>query len=188
MINSPQVRSTHAGRLTAPWGIRLSALTVVALGIAVLCGYRVNVSRSLPLGLYRTVGDATVISRGSIVVVCLPEEWSKFALQRGVLGAGECPGGTYGLGKIVVATEGDAVVLSADKLSINGQAFDNFRILDRDRAGRVIPHYPWGSYTVGAGEVWLYSPHPLAFDSRYFGPIKVERVESAVLPVLTKRE
>ena len=186
MNNAKEARSPRPHRVTAPLWIRITILCVAVLGIGVLAGYRVNVSHSLPLGLYRAQGEATPIIPGSIVVVCLPEAWSKFALQRRILGRGDCAGGSYGLGKFVVAIEGDVVTLSRDGLSINGEASDNFRILDRDRAGRAIPHYPWGTYTLGPGEIWLYSSHPSAFDSRYFGPVEAARIKSVVLPVLTQ--
>jgi conjugative transfer signal peptidase TraF len=186
LIQAAEARLARLHCVMRLWWIKISILIVAVLGIGVLAGYRVNVSSSLPLGLYRALGDATAIRRGSIVVVCLPEAWSRFALKRRILGSGQCAGGSYGLGKFVVAVEGDVVTLSRDELIINGKGFDNFRTLDRDRAGRGVPHFPWGIYTLGPGEVWLYSPHRSAFDSRYFGPVKAARVKSVVLPVLAQ--
>src|SRR5688572_30773362 len=101
-----------------PWWMKLALLILGALGTSVYAGFRLNVSGSLPVGIYRVVDDTRVVERGSIVVVCLSERWSRFAAERGILGPGRCPGGSYGLGKVVVAIEGDLVTLSQDRLLV----------------------------------------------------------------------
>jgi type IV secretory pathway protease TraF len=35
---------------------------------------------------------------------------------------------------------------------------------------------------VGADEIWLFSPHPRSFDSRYFGPIAVTEIRGILHP------
>jgi conjugative transfer signal peptidase TraF len=178
-----ELRST----LREPWA--RVCLGAVALALAgVLLGLRVNVTRSYPLGLYRVVGGAAEAERGSVVVVCLPEAWSRFARGRGYLGAGWCPGGDYGLGKMVLAAEGDVVELQPDGISVNGRAIPGSRALPRDARGRSMPHHPFGRHQLRPGELWLYSPHtPGAFDSRYFGPVRAEWVRAVVRPVWTWR-
>lgn len=168
------------------WWVRISLLAVVVLGAGMAAGFRVNVSRSLPLGLYRIVGDRSTVGRGSIVIVCLPREWTRFALQREILGPGHCDGGSYGLGKMVFAVGGDVVELRRDGLTINGTPIPNSHTLERDSRGRPLPHYPWGTYILQIGSVWLFSPyHPAAFDSRYFGPVSTSSIRSAIRPVWT---
>lgn len=173
--------------LREPWArVCLGLLTVALLAAAL--GLRVNVTRSYPLGLYRVVGGAADVERGSVVVVCLPEAWSRFARQRGYLGPGWCPAGDYGLGKMVVAVGGDAVELRADGLTVNGQGVPNSRPLPRDAQGRPVPHHPFGRRQLREGELWLYSPYTAgAFDSRYFGPARAEWVRAVVRPVWTWR-
>lgn len=169
-----------------PWWIRLCLVIVALLAGGVLGGYRVNVSRSLPLGLYRVIGNKTAVERGSIVIVCLPEAWSRFAVQRQILGPGHCTGGSYGLGKIVVAVEGDIVTLSRNRLTVNGVPLPNGRTVARDALGGPMPHYPWATYILASGSIWLYACHSLAFDSRYFGPVRAASVESVIAPVVTR--
>lgn len=169
-----------------PWA-RVCIVVVAVLCAAAVGGLRVNVSRSYPIGLYRVVGDATTVQRGSVVVVCLPLAWARFARQRGILGPGHCEGGTYGLGKLVLAVEGDVVELRREGITVNGSAVPRSRTLDRDLRGRPLPQYTPGRYVLRPGEVWLFSPHhPGAFDSRYFGPISTVRIQTRVVPVWTR--
>lgn len=168
-----------------PWA-RVVIVLVALLGAAALGGLRVNVSRSYPVGLYRVVGDAASVQRGSVVVVCLPVEWARFAFQRGILGSGHCEGGTYGLGKMVLAVGGDIVEVQPEGIAVNGLPIPNSQPRERDSRGRALPHHSWGIYQIGEGEMWLYSPyHRAAFDSRYFGPVHVARVRSIIVPVWT---
>lgn len=169
------------------WWARLALSVVSILILGAIGGFRVNVTRSLPIGLYRVVGDAAAVRRGSVVIACLPEEWGRFAVRRRILGPGHCDGNSYGIGKLVLAVEGDVVDLHRESLVINGVSVPSVRTLERDRLGRSIPHFPWGNYELGPAQVWLFSPHPAAFDSRYFGPVSTSRVRSVVQPVWTKK-
>ncbi len=167
------------------WWVRAAVVLVLALLAGVLAGYRINLSRSLPLGLYKVVGGSGEEVRGSVVIVCLPPEWVTFALQRGILGPGRCEGGSYGLGKIVLAAGGDEVELEVGGMTVNGVNVPHSRPIDRDRFGQPIAHFPYRAYRLDRDEVWLYAPHPAAFDSRYFGPVSITRIQSAVRPIWT---
>jgi conjugative transfer signal peptidase TraF len=184
----PQPRSRLAALADTcrePWA-RVCIVVAAVLCMAALAGLRVNVTRSYPLGLYRVVGGASSVRRGSVVVVCLPVEWAHFARRRGILGPGHCEGGTYGLGKMVLAVGGDVVELRREGITVNGVDVPRSRSLDRDSRGRPLPQYPAGRYVLRPGEVWLFSGYtPQAFDSRYFGPILTYRVRGTVLPVWT---
>jgi conjugative transfer signal peptidase TraF len=170
-----------------PWALACVVLVALALLGAAL-GFRVNVTRSYPLGLYRVTGGAADAARGTVVVVCLPEEWSRFAQRRGYLGPGWCTGGDYGLGKMTVAAAGDVVELGPEGARVNGRLLPHSRPAARDAQGRPVPHAPFGRRQLAAWELWLYSPyHGGAFDSRYFGPARVEWVRAVVRPVLTWR-
>lgn len=168
-----------------PWALACVALVALALLGAAL-GLRVNVTPSYPLGLYRVTGGAADAARGTVVVVCLPKEWSHLAQHRGYLGPGWCTGGDYGLGKLAVAAAGDVVELGPEGTRVNGRLLPHSRPATRDAQGRPVPHAPFGRRQLTAGELWLYSPyHGGAFDSRYFGPARVEWVRAVVEPVWT---
>ena len=168
------------------WWARFALAAIAILIVGAIGGIRVNVTESLPLGLYRKVGDGATVRPGDVVVVCLPEEWGQFAVRRNILGPGRCSGNSYGIGKLVVAMEGDVVDLHQESLVINGVSLSSNRTLDRDHLGRRMPHFPWGIHALGPSQVWLFSPHPAAFDSRYFGPVPASRIRSVVRPVWTR--
>lgn len=184
----PQARlATLARTCREPWA-RVCIVLVALLCAAALGGLRINVSRSYPVGLYRVAGDAALVQRGSVVIVCLPVEWARFARQRGILGPGHCEGGTYGLGKMVLAVKGDVVELHRERIIVNGSTVPQSRTLHWDSRGRPLPQYPPGKYILRDGEIWLFSPfHPGAFDSRYFGPVSVQQVHATVAPLWTIR-
>jgi conjugative transfer signal peptidase TraF len=168
--------------------MRLSRTHQVLLGIGVVTallgvlGFRFNLTRSLPVGVYRVTPEPAV--RGAIVNVCLPREVAEFARKRGYLGPGLCDGGVRPLGKAVLALEGDVVMLRPDGIRVNGIAVPRSATVSRDSRSRPLPHYPWGEYRLEVGELWLYSPYrPNAYDSRYFGPVKREHVVFVLKPV-----
>lgn len=169
------------------WAGRISFVAVITLGLCTTAGLRLNVSRSLPLGLYQIVGDRSTVQTGSVVIVCLPGEWTRFARERRILGPGRCKGGSYGLGKIVLAAGGDTVDIRDAGLVVNGERIPNSRVLERDSRGRSVPHHPWGTYLLEPDQLWLFSPyHATSFDSRYFGPLTRSHVRAVVRPVLTE--
>lgn len=92
-------------------------------GLGALFGFRLNLTESLPRGIYRTTGEAP--RRGSIVVVCLPLDAAELARERGYLGPGSCPGGVRGLGKVVLAMGDDFVTHRADGTRVNQTPIPN---------------------------------------------------------------
>jgi len=129
----------------------------------------VNLSPSLPLGVYRTIHAQP--TRGAIVVVCLPSAIGRFARERGYLGYGPCPGYVERLGKRVAAVAGDTVDMTIAQVRVNGFAIPRSGRLERDSRGRPLPGTE-GRIVVRAGEVFLLATdNRRSFDSRYFGAI-----------------
>ena len=163
-------------------GAAVALAAVVGLGA--LLGLRLNLTESLPRGVYRTITEEP--RRGSIVVVCLPLEAAELARERGYLGPGSCPGGVRGLGKIVLATGGDVVAHREKGIAVNQKPILSSRTLTLDSRQRALPHYPWGEYVLGSREFWLFSPYrPNSYDSRYFGPVSASHVVAVLRPVWT---
>lgn len=169
-------------RLSRTHRILLGAAGVIALLGSL--GFRFNLTPSLPVGVYRVTAETA--GRGAIVNVCLPRELAEFARERGYLGPGSCEGGVRPLGKAVLALGGDVVTLRPEGIRVNGAVVPRSATAPVDRRGRPLPHYPWGEYRLGAGQIWLFSPHqPNSYDSRYFGPVKLDEVVSVLKPVWT---
>jgi conjugative transfer signal peptidase TraF len=148
-------------------------------------GFRIQHSASLPRGLYRDIAGVEPPA-GAIAVWCLPAATARWARMRGYIGAGECPGGTEAIGKVVLATAGDTITFSSGGVTLNGRIVPGTRPLAHDARGRSIPHVPFGTYLLRPGEVWLWSPYtPRSFDSRYFGPLSTRALVTLVRPVWT---
>jgi conjugative transfer signal peptidase TraF len=131
----------------------------------------INLSPSLPLGVYRPTGAP--VTRGAIVVVCLPLAIGRFARERGYLGYGPCPGNVERLGKRVAAVAGDTVETGAEGVRINGFLIPASRRLERDSRGRLLPVTARRT-VVRPGELFLLATdNRRSFDSRYFGPVAV---------------
>ena len=145
-----------------------------------LAGLRLNLTGSMPVGIYATARDAP--TRGSIVLACLPLDVAMFAKVRGyVPHGGSCPSGLLPVGKPVFALPGDTVVVTTSELLVNGVPAPNSEPLSRDTKGRPLPRPQPGRYVVEAEELWLVSAYsPFSFDSRYFGPINADQVRAHV--------
>lgn len=160
-----------------------SPLALLAAGW--LAGLRLNLTGSLPVGLYFASGAAPV--RGALVLACLPPGVAAFATERGyVPRGGTCPGGAVPVGKPVLAIRGDTVTVTPSGLLVNGVPVPNSQPLAADRKGRPLPRLAVGRYVVGPGELWVVSPYSrLSFDSRYFGAVETAQVRASLLLLWT---
>ena len=156
------------------------ALAALVVGMAHTAGLRLNLTPSVPRGVYLLT--AGVPTRGSLVAACLPAEVAALGRQRGYLGSGKCPSGSTPVLKIVAATAGDVVDVGTD-VRVNGAYLQPAPPIE-DSAGRLLDHAV-GRYELGPGELWLYSPSPHSWDSRFFGPVRTESALGLVRPLLT---
>ena len=154
-----------------------------------LLGLRIAFTGSAcPPGVYRAAalrpGDA--LARGELVLVCLPDPLSRFALARGYLARGAgCGDGIEPVGKRIGALVGDAVEVTPDYVAVNGKPLPNSASRSRDSRGRPVPHVAFGTYAVKDGEVWLFGEaDPRSWDSRYFGPVPTSAVRAELKPVI----
>jgi conjugative transfer signal peptidase TraF len=113
--------------------------TLAAAGVimvATIPSYRLNWTGSMPLGLWRADAADQTIRRGDVVLVCLPDDVSKLALERGYIGGGDCDGAAVLL-KRVGAVPGDQVEVSPDGLSVNDALIPNTSPVSLDPSGRA---------------------------------------------------
>ena len=144
-------------------------------------GVRINVTGSVPLGLYRSVDGAA--ERGDLVEACLPPAAARLATTRGYLiGHGAC--GTHmPVIKRVLGVAGD-VIRVREHVVCNGVTLDSAPVLAADPGGRPLLPAPGGR--LGPHELWLISDDiPDAYDSRYFGPVRRSAVRSVMRPLWT---
>lgn len=176
------VTDSQGERLRLVWYVYGFVLLLVGCALA---GLRLNLSGSMPVGLYLIVRDPPV--RGSIILVCLPPNVAQLAVTRGYIPrGGSCPRGAIPVGKPLLAIPGDTVEVTAAGLVLNGALIHHSRALEVDRMGRTLPRPAFGRRTVGIDELWLVSSvSPNSFDSRYFGPIARRNLRSHVRPLWT---
>ena len=152
--------------------LRFLVVVAACLGMAGAIGLRVNVTGSIPIGLYRISAKSSPFRRGDIVLVCLRDDMAGFAHKRGyVPRGGRCPGGTAPVGKLVLALPGDTVTVDPIGLRVNGTLVPHSRALERDGSGCRLPHVAAGQYHVPTGALWVIGSSARSFDSRYFGSV-----------------
>ncbi len=171
-------------RRTAIRTLCLGAATFAAPFLIVwAAGIRINLSPSMPLGLYRVTADV----RAPLVEFCPPEPYGSFAARRGFRSAGNCPDGASPLMKPVIASAGDLVEVSdVAGIAVNGSTLPNTAAKTKDSHGRPLSPFPSGRYRVQQGSVWVASSYnPWSFDSRYFGPVPAKIIRRHLKPFLT---
>jgi conjugative transfer signal peptidase TraF len=167
---------------------KVAVISAAVLSIGFFLGFglgiRINTSPSLPIGLYRV--DTT--GAADMAEFCPPAPFGDFANARGYRHAGSCRDGGSPLLKPIIAHAGDTVSVSPDGVAVNGRLLPNSGPRKTDTAGRPLSPWPFGTYSVVAGKVWVLSSyHPRSFDSRYFGPIAESAIRERLKPLLILR-
>jgi conjugative transfer signal peptidase TraF len=132
-------------------------------------GYRLNLTPSEPLGLWRIEPLERAVTVGDTVFDCPPAS-TEFvvALERGYLRRGLCPGGVAPLIKTVVAVSGQHVEVGTNVI-IDLLPLPYSAVRPSDGAGRSLDPFPGG--IVPPGHLFLHSDFASSYDSRYFGPV-----------------
>jgi conjugative transfer signal peptidase TraF len=164
---------------------RLALTALALLGAADLLGsvcrrlVRVNLSPSLPRGLYRPVSLPP--ARGRLVAACLPLSIARIGRARSYLPPGPCAGGSAPVLKILAALPGDRVEITASGILVNGFRLRNSGAHAADSHGRPLTPVPVGRYRL-RGCYWLAAPHPDSWDSRYYGCLPREALREVLIP------
>lgn len=167
----------------------LAILVPATLGLAIFCaaaffgGYRINMTPSAPLGLWRIRLIDRPVAVGDLVFICPPDTPEiRIARQRSYLRAGLCAGGLAPLIKTVIATDGQRVEVGQD-IRVDGVVIAHSTIAKADAKGRPLSAHPGG--VVRDGFVLLHSGFQTSYDSRYFGPLPASGVLGLAQEVLT---
>lgn len=172
-----------AQRRVAIGSLTVGAVVVTGIVLAGTMGFRINLTPSYPLGLWRIVEKPVGYGIGDLIFVCPPDNpVFEMALERGYLPRGLCPSGTGPLIKTIAATGGQWIG-TGGSVSIDGVDILNSAIRIEDAEGR--PLVPARNGIVPDGSVFLLSAYPGSFDSRYFGPLPSTGILGLAQPVLT---
>ncbi|PSS59977.1 conjugative transfer signal peptidase TraF [Ensifer sp. NM-2] len=184
-MNRPLVKIGPA-RWPYTWLLPAVATVTVLLGaivIAGLGGYRINLTPSEPLGLWRIVKLDRAAVVGDLVFICPPRSAAmQEARSRGYLRSGLCRGGIAPLIKTVIAVAGQRVAVGVS-VNVDGHPVAHSALQHRDGQGRPMAGFSGG--VLPAGSVFLHSPFAGSYDSRYFGPVPASGILGLAREVLT---
>jgi conjugative transfer signal peptidase TraF len=135
--------------------------------------YYLNLSPSVPLGVYRLTSLGT-LAVGDLVVFDPPEGTQPYIYGRGWL-----PNG-WPLIKYVGALAGETFSIEGASFYINNKYKGT--VYDRDDEGRTLPKIT-GYHTVEPGMFLPVSPYSRSFDGRYFGTVPVNSIKGKASPL-----
>jgi conjugative transfer signal peptidase TraF len=148
-------------------------------------GIRINVTGSMPRGIYHLHASLQPARRGDTVAICPPLRVASLGQKHGYIGPGSCPESVEPLLKIIVATKGDIVVKSPLGISVNGRLLLESKPLQVDAVGRFLVSWSTEIYRMPSGRIWLYAPSERSWDSRYWGPVPTGNVLGIADPLIT---
>jgi len=160
---------------------------VGVIQVAVFAGLRLNLSPSVPLGVY-WVDSSITPAVGDYVALCPPHNaLFETALELGYLAPGACRAGYGELIKVLAATEGSSVATREDGVWIDGELWPLSTPLARDAHGRVVPQRSMPRFEVlGDQSIWVMSERSASgFDARYFGPLDRDALVARATLLLT---
>lgn len=151
--------------------------------IAYFGGFRLNLTPSEPLGLWRIVTLQRPVETGDLVFICPPPTASfEEARRRGYVRRGLCPSGFAPLIKTVAALPGQHVEIGAN-VAVDGRPLASSNVRTSDGDGRPITPFKTG--IVPLRNLFLHSSFASSYDSRYFGPVPDSGLLGLARPVLT---
>ena len=164
------------------WACMLASPFFLGLIAGWVFGIRLNLTPSLPLGFYITSRSWDA----NLVEFCPQAAAATISLSRQYRTAGTCRDGGAPLLKPAVAFAGDEVEVSANGIRVNGQLLPNSAGRFRDHLQRPLDPWPYGTYKVERGTVWVVSSfNSYSFDSRYYGPIPNSGIWHHLRPLWT---
>ncbi|MEK1929574.1 MAG: conjugative transfer signal peptidase TraF [Pararhizobium sp.] len=160
-----------------------ASVAILAIGTAFAGGYRINLTPSEPLGLWRIVPLHRPAAVGDLLFICPPATAEmREAQARGYLRSGSCPGGVAPLIKTVIAVAGEHVEIGAS-VTVDGREVSFSSLATRDGSDR--PLLPFTSGIVPPASIFLHSAFPGSYDSRYFGPVPISGILGLAQEVFT---
>jgi conjugative transfer signal peptidase TraF len=149
----------------------------LVLGVLVLAAVvstrwvRLNLSPSVPVGVYRLARLAPPLARGTLVVLPVPvavRPWRQ---------------GWAPLLKPVAAVAGDEVCVREGALVVRGASYGPVYV---EADGKPLPHLE-GCQVVPEGTVFLASAAPRSLDGRYWSMTPIADLTARALPLWTWR-
>lgn len=152
-------------------------------------GYRLNLSSSIPWGIYK-VSDTPIV-RGDIVEYCPPRQaMFQMAKARGYLLSGfSCPNFYSPIFKPIAAITGDEIIINQGGVWVNGIWLSNSKPSFKDAKGRALNPQNIPKSKVQSGQILLVSSYSTrSFDGRYFGSVPATGIRAKLLALYVFKE
>ncbi len=167
--------------------ITIFIVFVAVLLVFPLFGLRINISDSLPIGLYKTVNKSP--QKGDIVIFCLTNNPANIAVSRQYIPTtwlnSKCPHDAQPLMKPIVAMYGDIISISSRGVAVNNTYIEKSKPLIKDGRNRPMPTINI-TRKLGKNEfIAVTTFNPYSWDSRYYGAIPTDNILSVVRPLWT---
>jgi conjugative transfer signal peptidase TraF len=174
--NSPARSLRHKKVLIIMAGTLLTLFVSQALSTKTRSCYYINLSHSVPLGLYQVIPPDN-LKTGDLVVF-EPPQGARFLIQQ----RHWLPNG-WPLIKRVGALAGDSYSVIEGSFFVNGTYVGP--VYERDSEGKALP-YIGGRYRVERNEFLPISTHiNNSFDGRYFGSVPLSSIKGKLRPIWT---
>lgn len=153
-------------------------------------GFRINLTESIPIGLYRITNAAPI--KNANVIFC-PDDRKSFRLarDRGYIDYGPyCDGYGY-LMKKVVAVSGDILSVTPEGVFVNQTLIPFSKPKLADGMNRTLPQWQILDYPLKEDEIMtMTSQSEWSFDGRYYGLVHTRQIKGMITPiwVINKRE
>jgi conjugative transfer signal peptidase TraF len=167
---------------------KIIKLAIIAFAIALIAlygifffGFRLNISSSMPIGIYK-LQSSSDFKKGDLVEVCLPANLAKYGFDRGYISKGSCSNGYAPLIKEVIATPNDYVVMNQAGITVN-KVFYDFKQQQFDSQNRALT--PQNIDQKIAGFLLIGNNSKNSWDSRYFGVIDSSNINGRMQKIIS---
>ncbi|MFO8834974.1 conjugative transfer signal peptidase TraF [Legionella pneumophila serogroup 1] len=166
----------------------ISLVAAAALFHAI--GFRINLTESIPIGLYRITSVTPI--KNAYVIFC-PDDRESFRLarNRGYINQGLNCGGYGYLMKKVVAVSGDTLSVTNKGVFVNHMLIPYSKPKLQDGMNRALPQLQVTNYSLQKDEIMtMTSQSEWSFDGRYYGLVHTRQIKGMLTPiwVINKRE
>jgi conjugative transfer signal peptidase TraF len=158
--------------------LSLSAIIILIILYGLSSYFVIQLSRSLPQGLYIKKSVPERISTGQMVLFEIPSDIKEVMIKRQWIPSHV----RYYLMKPVAAIAGDYIHIDSQGVFIN--KIYKGPVQHFDQQGRELPKYHYNGL-LEKNTYFVLSPEMNSFDSRYFGPVQQESIINIVEPFMT---
>lgn len=171
------------GKLVVISAITIFLLSLISYGIFAYLGLYLNVSQSLPIGIYKvSEQDVKSLKKGDYVLACINDKDSLNAFSHGFITSGNCNNKTAPVGKMIVAMALDEVKVTVDSVYVNGYKLKHSKPASKLLSNEHLAKYE--SYQLKEREYFLLNEKIDSFDSRYLGVFSQEQLIGKIKRVL----